>query len=131
MPVMLPNVIENETPADAVEVDQNFKVTQQYINASVITRDGTVAMTAPLQLAGDPVGADDAVRKSYVDALLPVGIILPYGGITVPAGKWALCNGASVQTAVWPKLFQVIGHRFGGSGGASCSPTSGVACRSG
>ena len=117
MPVLLPNDIENETPADAVEVEQNFNVIEQYTNTSVITRDGTVAMAAPLQLFGDPLGADDAVRKSYVDALLPVGIVLPYAGITVPAGKWASCNGASLQTAVYPKLFQVTGYRFGGSGG--------------
>jgi microcystin-dependent protein len=117
MPVMLPNAIENETPADAVEVEQNFNVLASYTNSAVITRDGTVAMQAPLQLFGDPVGDDDAVRKAYVDAILPIGIILPYAGITVPAGKWAACNGASVQTAVYPKLFQVCQYRYGGSGG--------------
>jgi microcystin-dependent protein len=117
MTVVLPNDIENETPADAVEVEQNFNVIEQYTNTSLINRDGTVAMAAPLQLFGDPVGDDDAVRKAYIESLLPIGLIIPYAGITVPAGRWAMCNGADVQTAVMPLLFNVCGYRFGGSGG--------------
>lgn len=118
MPLAIPNDIQNETPADAVEVDQNYKTIQAYVNANAVIRDGTVAMQAPLHLFGDPINDDDAVRKAYVDAILPIGIILPYAGSVVPAGAWAACNGAAVQTSIYPKLFQVISYNFGGSGGS-------------
>jgi len=125
MTFIVPNDIENETPADAVEVDQNFKTTQAWVNTNLINRDGSVTMTAPLHLFGDPISGNDAVRKAYVDAILPIGIVLPYGGVTTPGGQWALCNGASVQTALMPKLFKVIGYRFGGSGGSFKLPDLG------
>lgn len=79
-------------------------------------------MTAQLQLVGDPVSADDAARKAYVDALLPAGVILPYGGTAAPSGRWALCNGASLSTTAYATLFAVIGYRFGGGGGSFSLP---------
>lgn len=115
--LLLPNTIEIDTTADAVEVEQNYSVIQQWINSQLINRDGAVAMTGQLQLVGDPLSDRHAATKGYVDALLPVGVMLPYGGAAVPAGQWALCNGASLPTATYPKLFSVLGFRYGGSGG--------------
>ena len=118
MPLVLPNVIENETPADAVEVQQNYGVTQQYINQNLINRDGSVAMQAPLTLFGTPTADLHAATKAYVDTFMPVGVILPYGGAAAPAGgRWALCNGAALATVSYPELFSVLGFDYGGSGG--------------
>ena len=122
MALILPNVILNDTPADAIEVEQNYTVTESYINANLVHRDGSVSMQAPLRLFGDPIGEDDAVRKGYVDSILPVGVIMLYGGVVAPAGAWALCNGASMQTSLYPKLFNVYQYRFGGSGGSFLLP---------
>jgi len=112
----LPNEIINETPADATPVEQNYSYIQQHVNNEQINRDGSVAMTAQLHLVGDPLNPTDAASKGYVDAVLPVGIMLPFGGIVAPAGSWALCNGAVLTTSLYPKLFAVLQYRFGGSG---------------
>jgi microcystin-dependent protein len=116
--LILPNDILNDTPADAAPVEENYNYIQQYINTNVILRDGSVKMTGQLTLVGDPVSDDDAVRKGYVDTFLPIGIMLPWLGIDAPAGKWALANGASLQVTQYQKLYNIIGHRFGGTGGS-------------
>lgn len=118
MTISLPNQIEPLTTADAVEVDQNYTVIVDYLNTDVISRDGLVAMQAPLQLVGaDPVSDDHATRKAYVDALLPVGTMMMYGAAAAPSGRWKLCDGSSLQTAAFPKLFAVLQYSYGGSGG--------------
>jgi hypothetical protein len=103
----------NDTPASASPVDANFDRIEQHINQELVERDGTVAMRAQLRLVGDPVSSLDATPKQYVDAILPIGIIMMYGGTVVPpGGKWALCNGAEVETAAYPELFAVLGVSF-------------------
>jgi microcystin-dependent protein len=48
---------------------------------------------------------------------VPPGVVEAFLGGTssVPAG-WVLANGASLSTATYPALFNVLGYRFGGSG---------------
>lgn len=125
MPLILPNDIINGELADAVPVEENYNLIQGYINSEVINRDGGVAMTAPLLLSGPPTAANQAANKSYVDAILPVGIMLPWPAAVAPAGgsgSWLLCNGATVATSTYPQLFALIGVRFGGSGGSFMLP---------
>jgi microcystin-dependent protein len=108
----------NYTPADSTPVEANFNRTQQYINTELINRAGSVAMTAQLQLVGDPVAALDAAPKQYVDSFVPIAAILMYAGPTAPAGgKWALCNGAELEQAAYPILFGRIGQTYGGTAG--------------
>ena len=114
----LPNTIDANTTADAIEVEQNFQVLRQFINADLINRDGSVAMTQQLVLAGNPTSELHAAPKEYVDALLPIGIMLPYCGGSAPVGQWALCNGASLPVASYPRLHSVLGFRYGGGGGS-------------
>ena len=122
---MVPNIkldlqydLENLTPANASPVDANFDRVEQHVNAEVIERDGSVAMRAQLKLIGDPIADLDAAPKQYVDAIIPVGLVMMYGGTTnPPGGKWAICNGAEVETAAFPELFNVLGYAYGGSGG--------------
>jgi microcystin-dependent protein len=120
--LILPNEILNNTPADATPVEQNYALIEQYINNQMIHRDGSVAMGGQLHLVGDPTSPTDATSKGYVDALLPVGVMLPFCGQVSPAGQWALCNGATLTTAGYPKLYAVLGYRYGGSGATFMLP---------
>jgi microcystin-dependent protein len=107
----------NYTPASASPVEANFNRIEQHINQEVIERGGTVAMTAQLRLVGDPVNDLDAAPKQYVDQVLPLGIVMMFGGTTVPpGGRWAFCNGAELQTATYPALFAIIGNNFSPGG---------------
>ena len=108
--------IINDTTADAIPVQANYTRIEAYINNNVIRTDGATVMAAPLQLFGDPVDPNDAVRKGFLDLLMPVGVILPYGGSAVPGGLWAIANGADLSTTVYPDLFNAFQYRFGGAG---------------
>ena len=126
MPMSLPNDILNGTPVDALPVEQNYNVIEQYVNTNTVLRDGSVAMTGQLTLVGNPMQASHAVPKSYVDTVLPIGVMLDYGGAAAPAGgQWMLCDGATLSTTAYPTLFNVIGFRYGGSGGTFKLPDFG------
>ena len=113
MPIDLQYDVLNDTPASASPVEANFNRLQQHINQEVITRDGATAMTAQLKLVGDPLNNLDAAPKQYVDQILPVGIIMMYGGASAPpGGRWAVCNGAELESAVYPTLHAIVGRNF-------------------
>lgn len=117
MRLTLPYNIVNDTPADAVQVDSNYDVIADFTNSQVINRDGTVSMDAPLLLKGDPTEKNHAANKGYVDTFFPVGVMMPFGGTAAPAGQWLLCDGSSKSTTTYATLFNVLGYRYGGSGG--------------
>ena len=50
-----------------------------------------------------------------LNALIPAGVILDFGGTTAPTG-FLLCYGQTVSATDFPALFAVIGHTYGGSG---------------
>lgn len=110
--LILPNDFVNDTTADASPVQQNYSFIEQYINAEVITRDGVTAMQAPLLLWANPTQPLHAATKAYVDAVLPIGMIMPYGGAAAPGGSWMLCNGGTLSRNLYPDLHNVIGERF-------------------
>ena len=47
---------------------------------------------------------------------VPVGMIVMYGGSTLPAG-WLWCDGTGYASATYPALYAVIGTTYGSSGG--------------
>lgn len=49
---------------------------------------------------------------------LPVGVILPFPGATVPTG-WLLCAGQSLSRTVYAELFAVLGTQYGSASGTT------------
>lgn len=111
--------LANFTPADANPPQSNFSRIEQYINQEVITRDGSTAMTGPLKLAGDPTNPLEAATKQYVDLLLPIGVILPFGGSVTPGGGtvWLVADGRELAEVDYPDLYNAIGRSYGGTPG--------------
>ena len=123
MSLHLNNTIANGEVADALPVDANYKQIQDYINTEVITRDGAVAMQAPLQLQGGPTTDNSAASKEYVDSFLPVGVMLPWPAATAPSGgKWMLCNGAALAVAAYTELYGILGTHYGSGTGTFLLP---------
>lgn len=110
--------IANETPVDATDPEYNFSAIEDHVRTELVNRDGSVSMQAELVLAGTPSSASAAVPKSYVDSLIPIGVMWEFGGAVAPPG-WAFCRGQPVSTTdpVYEALFAVIGYSFGGAGG--------------
>lgn len=48
--------------------------------------------------------------------LQPPGTILLYAG-HVPPDDWAICDGAELERNAYPRLFELIGERFGAGDG--------------
>ena len=117
MPLGLQYDVLNDTPASASPIEANYNRIEQYVNQEVITRDGVTAMVAQLQLVGNPINDLDAAPKQYVDQVLPVGIIMMYGGAAAPpGGRWAVCNGAEVESTIYPVLFTIIANSYSPAG---------------
>lgn len=57
---------------------------------------------------------------TYADLydLMPTGVVLPFGGSTVPNG-WLLANGAAVSRSGKARLFSVYGTTFGAGDGST------------
>ncbi len=56
-----------------------------------------------------------SITGRYVDKsglVMPVGSILPYGGITAPTG-WFLCDGSTKSITTYADLYSVISGNFG------------------
>lgn len=49
---------------------------------------------------------------------IPIGLIVPYGGNTIPSG-WLECNGMAVNRVVYAQLFSVIGTIYGEGDGST------------
>lgn len=83
----------------------------RYVGISV---NGAAELMPRTVLGGAPYAT--SLPKTAMDAIVPVGTILPFAGVTAPPG-WLLCNGGSYSTTEYAALYAVIGTRFGGSGG--------------
>lgn len=108
--------------ADATQVNSNFTAIANFVNSDLIQRDGTVAMTQPLSLSGDPTLAAHAARKAYVDAQVgatpPIGSMLMFAGAAAPT-NYLLCQGQAVSRVTYASLFAVLGTSYGVGDGSS------------
>jgi len=58
---------------------------------------------------------DNVLAQAQASAA-PVGAIMPFAGLAVPA-DWLPCNGANVLASSYPQLLSVIGNLYGTGGG--------------
>lgn len=71
--------------------------------------------------AASASGSLTAVNKAYeaiVDAIVPVGAVLPFYG-SRPPKNWLLCYGQEVSRAEYKDLFDVIGTSSGSGNGST------------
>jgi len=83
---------------------------------------GTVALAAGLAFAKEAAAGvvfRSSGREYRIEDLVPIGTILAHGKATAPYG-FVICNGAEVsRTAIYDKLFAVIGTSFGVGNGST------------
>jgi microcystin-dependent protein len=53
----------------------------------------------------------------YADTLIPIGIILPWGGLAAPNAQFLLCQGQLISTTTYATLYGIFGTRFGSGSG--------------
>lgn len=124
-------VFVTATAAEADQVNQNFTDLVDFLNNNVLHKDGSKALTGNLDLGSQriinvntPDAATDAANKAYADAVIPVGMIVPYAGGgdnaagVAPTG-WLLCNGQAVNRTTYAALFAVCGTAFGAGNGTT------------
>lgn len=59
--------------------------------------------------------ADNKAQRALEQAGIPVGSVVYFAANSIPIG-YLKCNGALVSTTAYPRLFEVIGYTYGGSG---------------
>jgi microcystin-dependent protein len=82
---------------------------------------GTPAVTSyDVEFEAAPAG-DGTMDGAWLAATaVPIGVWLPYGGTTDPAGgSWLLCDGRALSRTTYAALFGVIGTTFGAGNGTS------------
>lgn len=97
------------------------------ITAAKLTKmeDGITSATSSAeratQVANDTFDSLSAVNRSYnaiVDAIVPVGAVLPFYG-SRPPKNWLLCYGQEVSRTEYKALFDVIGTAAGSGNGST------------
>ncbi len=89
----------------------------------------TTAPTATLHVVGNTrlvdgneasgkVLTSDAVGNASWQQVLPAGVIMAYGGNTIPAG-WELCDGKALSRTTYSVLFAAINTNWGAGDGST------------
>ena len=103
---------------DTLQVSHEIGETVEHTFSATDAQDANDHITSKTAHGSDGniVGEDRlAVVLSTTD-LTPPGVLAPFGGDAAPTG-WKLCDGSSLSSSQYPKLFAAIGYKFGGSGG--------------
>ncbi|HEY4029961.1 MAG TPA: phage tail protein, partial [Caulobacteraceae bacterium] len=67
---------------------------------------------------GDQLNQDLGLIDTFLRQIVPAGAVLPYAGLTVPAGFF-LCNGQAVSRTDNAALFAAIGAAWGAGDGST------------
>lgn len=62
--------------------------------------------------AGDRDYLEGRLNEMLRGNLQPPGTIMLFAG-QVPPDDWGICDGAEMERAVYPRLFEVLGEKFG------------------
>ena len=116
MSFVMPNTIANGATRDARPVQANFAAISSALQNDYVRADGSIAATSQLTQASAPTNDSHLTNKAYVDALIPVGVVVDYGGGSAPSG-WLLCQGQLVSKATYPLLWALLGDTYGASTG--------------
>lgn len=93
------------------------------INGGSPTQDpvvsiGVSAAMLPVVQAATTELALEALGASSGAGFTPIGVVLPFAGVTAPSG-WALCYGQAVSRSAYPNLFAALGTVWGAGDGAT------------
>lgn len=70
-------------------------------------------------LWGDQLNSNWASLDTLLTQLIPIGIVLPYGGTTAPNSKWLLADGSVISRTTYAELFTLYGEQFGAGDGST------------
>ena len=109
---------ENSTQASEIS---SLSTASSEMASEVAELGSEVAEKQPMLTEGTGIDIDqDNVisldANIYADA--PLGVIMPYGGTTVPTA-WLECDGSAVSRTTYADLFAVIGTKFGPGDGST------------
>jgi microcystin-dependent protein len=62
--------------------------------------------------------ASSIAKSPALNALVPPGVYMPFGGSTAPTG-WLSCDGAAVSRTTYASLFAAIGTTYGTGDGST------------
>ena len=103
----------------------SYNAVYDYIPGRVVLYDNNLYKCIQANGASSTVAAPtDSTYWSqiptYADLsdLMPTGVVLPFGGSTIPNG-WLLANGAAVSRSGKARLFSVYGTTFGAGDGST------------
>lgn len=86
-------------------------------DGNFIVGNGTNWVAESGATARTSLGLGDAAVENVTD-IMPVGVILPYGGSSAPTG-FLLCDGDAVSRTTYSALFAAIGTSFGVGNGST------------
>jgi len=115
----------NAISAGASEIRKIWTYLQNFLSVSFNMTTGNLNASAVPNGLPTPYGAAGTILRStgpsstpswdVVGNFIPVGLIAPYGGASVPSG-WLECDGSLELIATYPALAAILGTTFGGDG---------------
>lgn len=93
-------------------------------NAKVLALDGTSQSVAgTVNFTGTPQhNGSDLASEKYVDDTVMVGSMMMFFGSTIEGDLWQFADGGAMSKAAYPKLFALLGYKFGGAGDVFYKP---------
>lgn len=112
--------LSSENSAQTSEIS-SLSTASSEMASEVAELGSEVAEKQPMLTEGTGIDIDqDNVisldANIYADA--PLGVIMPYGGTTVPPA-WLECDGSAVSRTIYADLFAVLGTKFGPGDGST------------